>query len=135
MRAPSNGGGRIDAWFLVLAATCLIGGTGLGIGMGIAHDFELVPVHAHVNLLGWASLALFGLVYRVYPDLVRSRLALVHFGLAAPTAVLFPLGIYLAITQEQPALAIAASLLWFGGALAFLVNLLRMLAFPVPATA
>ncbi len=116
---------RIDLWFLLLASACMICGVALGIGMGIAHDFHLAPVHAHLNLLGWASLALFGLVYRAYPAMARGVLPKLHFGLTAPTAVLFPAGIYLSIEHQAPGVAIAASLLWFAGAVVFLVALAR----------
>ncbi len=40
--------------FIVGAAAALCG-MGLGIFMGISHDFSLTPVHAHVNLLGWVT--------------------------------------------------------------------------------
>ena len=66
---------RIDIYFLLLAAMSLVAGVVLGIWMGITHDFRFMPVHAHLNLLGWASQALFGLVYRAYPSLARARLA------------------------------------------------------------
>ena len=32
--------------------------------MGIAKDFTLTPVHAHLNLLGWVSMLLYGFFYR-----------------------------------------------------------------------
>jgi hypothetical protein len=44
---------RIDTAFLVLASACLIVGVCLGIYMGVKEDFQLVAVHAHVNLVGW----------------------------------------------------------------------------------
>ena len=120
---------RIDTFFVLTAAACLIGGVGMGIFMGIAHDFQFAPVHAHLNLLGWASLALFGLVYKAWPALAQSRLALAHFALSAPSALVFPAGIYLSIAHQSPALAIGASLLWLAGALAFFANLLRVFVF------
>ena len=55
---------RLPLLFLATAAFCLVCGVGMGIAMGITHDFHLAPVHAHLNLLGWASLALMGLTYR-----------------------------------------------------------------------
>jgi hypothetical protein len=116
---------NVDLKFLLLAAVMLTAGVGLGIRMGIAHDFLLAPVHAHINLVGWASLALFGIVYRLYPDMAGSRLAGLHFILAAPAALMFPIGIALSILAERPLLAIVASLLWFAGVLLFLVNLVR----------
>ena len=36
----------------------------LGIWMGMHEDFTLAPVHAHINLLGWVTLALYGLYHR-----------------------------------------------------------------------
>jgi hypothetical protein len=52
---------RLPLLFLATAAFCLVCGVGMGIAMGMAHDFHLAPVHAHLNLLGWTSLALMGL--------------------------------------------------------------------------
>ena len=48
---------RVDVYFLLLATLLLICGAVLGIVMGSREDFQLVPVHAHLNLAGWASLA------------------------------------------------------------------------------
>jgi hypothetical protein len=116
---------RLDLKFLLLAALMLIVGVGMGIHMGIAHDFRLAPVHAHINLVGWASLALFGIVYRLYPEMAKSPLAGLHFILAAPAAIMFPIGIALSILAERPLVAIVAALLWFAGVLLFLVQLVR----------
>src|SRR4051795_8297124 len=55
-------------------------GMGLGIAMAIARDHAAMPAHAHLNLLGWVSLFLFGLYYRLNPALDVSRLALVQVG-------------------------------------------------------
>jgi cbb3-type cytochrome oxidase subunit 1 len=120
---------RIDVSFLVLATVLLIVGIFLGIGMGIARDFQLVPVHAHVNLVGWTSMALFGLVYRAYPALAVSRLAVPHLALWALGALLFPVGIYLSVVHEILQVAIIGSAVWLLGALIFLGNLLRTLVF------
>jgi len=68
------------AW-LKLAVVYLILGIGLGIAMGASQDFTLRPVHAHLNLLGWTTMALAGLIYTVFPRAGASRLAKVHFWL------------------------------------------------------
>lgn len=69
-------GGRISQrrflmpiWaFCFLVGACAgIAGMALGIGMGLSQDFSLTPVHAHVNLLGWVSMMLYGLYYRGSP--------------------------------------------------------------------
>ena len=69
------------AIWLKLAVLYLIAGVALGIMMGASEDFTMRPVHAHINLLGWATMALAGLVYAVYPLAAASRLAKAHFWL------------------------------------------------------
>jgi hypothetical protein len=112
---------RIGLWFILLAGLCLIVGVSLGMWMGINKDFTLAPVHAHLNLLGWASLALFGLTYSAHPELGRSRLAAAHFALAAPSAMLFPYAIYRAIMLDDPSLSKIAAPMWFFGVLLFVI--------------
>ncbi len=92
----------------------------------VNEDLQLVAVHTHINLVGWASLALFGVIYRLYPELAASRLALVHFWLSAPSAVVFPVGINLAQVHQIHAVVIATSLLWLLGALVFFVVVARL---------
>jgi len=129
---------RVDLYFLLLATVLLICGATLGIVMGAREDFQLVPVHAHLNLAGWASLALFGLTYRAYPELAATALARWHFIVSATGSVLLPIGIGLAVLRAQPGLAILASILWLVGVLMFLVQLVRLAgrsdaAAPMPA--
>jgi hypothetical protein len=117
---------RVDVYFLLLATILLICGATLGIVMGAREDFQLVPVHAHLNLAGWASLALFGLAYRAYPELAAKKLARYHFMVSATASVLLPVGIGFAVLKASPGLAIFASILWLLGVLMFLVQLLRL---------
>ena len=117
---------RIDIAFLALASACLIVGSCLGIYMGIKEDFQLAAVHAHINLAGWASLALFGAIYRLHPELARQRMALLHFWLAAPGALFLPLGMYVVEFYGTPVLAVIGSLLWLAGALVFFGMIIRL---------
>lgn len=119
---------RVDVYFLLLATVLLICGAVLGIMMGVREDFQLVPVHAHLNLAGWVSLALFGLTYRAYPQLAMTSLARYHFIVSAVASILLPVGIGLAVLKNSPGLAIAASPLWLLGVLMFLVQLIRLVS-------
>jgi hypothetical protein len=47
-----------------IAALAGLTGMSLGIFMGLQQDFTLAPVHAHVNLLGWVTMSLYGLYHR-----------------------------------------------------------------------
>ncbi|WP_166039621.1 hypothetical protein [Sphingosinicella sp. YJ22] len=117
---------RIDIMFILLGALMLVCGVSMGIYMGIAHDFSLAPIHAHANLVGWVSLTLFGIVYRIFPELKERRMAATHLGFAAPAAIVFPFGIYLAIFAEWPFLSIVAALAWMVGCLIFLAQLIGL---------
>ena len=58
--------------WLRLAVVYLVIGVGLGIAMGMSGNHTQFPTHAHLNLLGWVSLALIGLTYRQFPDRRRT---------------------------------------------------------------
>jgi hypothetical protein len=118
---------RVDVYFLLLATVLLVSGAVLAIVMGAREDIQLTPVHAHLNLAGWASLALFGLTYRTYPELAATKLARYHFIVSATASVFLPIGIGFAVLRAQPTLAIFASILWLLGVLMFLAQLVRLL--------
>src|SRR5690242_16192071 len=67
--------------FISIAAVYFSIGVLMGMTMGIIHYFRLTSTHAHINLLGWVSTALFGLIYSVYPFAGQTKLAKVHFWL------------------------------------------------------
>jgi hypothetical protein len=64
-----------------------------GIAMGVAENFELMPAHSHLNLVGGVLLFLFGLYYRLVPEAGASRLALIQGWLHMIGALLFPGGL------------------------------------------
>ena len=69
--------------FLRLAVLFVLLGVCLGYWMGATHNFLVSPVHAHINLLGWVSMFLYGLFYRAFPEAARGVLPKIHLGLAA----------------------------------------------------
>jgi cbb3-type cytochrome oxidase subunit 1 len=71
-------------WFLRIAVLYIIAGVSLGIHMGASGDHSLYPLHAHLNLLGWVAMTLFGLFYRVVPAAAETKLAKVHFWIYVP---------------------------------------------------
>jgi phosphotransferase system glucose/maltose/N-acetylglucosamine-specific IIC component len=101
---------RYDLPFLIAALLCAVAGMAMGIVMGILHDFSLSPVHAHLNLVGFLALAVYGLIYRGWPELSASSLAPVQFWTAVIGALLLPIGIGISIKLGQPGVAIAGSL-------------------------
>lgn len=111
--------------WLKLAVLYLIVGIGIGIMMGATHNFTLRPVHAHINLLGWTTMALAGLTYSVFPEAGLSKLAKVHFWLAniSMPVMAVTLGLYLMGNEKiVPALA-ASEFVAAAGVLTFAANL------------
>lgn len=51
----------------------------LGLYMSMAHDYGLKGVHVHINLLGWCSFALAGVVYHLFPQISKNLFAKLHF--------------------------------------------------------
>lgn len=107
----------LSNWFLRLAVLYLVVGVTLGIVMGATQDHSLYPVHAHLNLLGWVSLALFGLFYRAIPAAAGGRLARAHFWIYVPAhlvqMVLLTL-LYCGLEAVEPALGLASVLVGLG---------------------
>lgn len=69
----------IDATYVAIGATWLVVGMALGIVMGATDDFRYMPVHAHINLVGFACHAIFGMAYRQWPSMKSSALASYQF--------------------------------------------------------
>lgn len=100
---------NIDRWFLRIAVIYALVAMTLGIVMGISEDHSQLPTHAHLNLVGWVSMALYALVYRQYPAAGQSRLALAHFWVANIGAVLLTVGVYTQMADMPSLMFIAIS--------------------------
>jgi len=56
----------------------VLGGMVWGLVMAISQDHSMMPAHAHLNLLGWVCLFMFGVFYHLHPETDRSRIALIQ---------------------------------------------------------
>lgn len=111
--------------WLKLSVIYLIVGVGLGIAMGATENFTLRPVHAHLNLLGWTTMALAGLIYTVYPKAASSRLARIHFWLHG-TAVPAMMGSLAALLLGHPGavpVLVASEIAAAAGVIVFACNI------------
>ena len=121
--------------FLKIAVVYLVIGAVLGFAMGISQKFVLVPVHAHVLLLGWASLALAGLVYHFYPAASTTRLARFHFWLHNIGLPLFMVGLGFLLTGNESAFlaVLVGATAVIVGLVLFAANVLLNVKSPSPA--
>jgi cbb3-type cytochrome oxidase subunit 1 len=60
------------------AVVLAVAGMVWGLVMAISGDHSTMPAHAHLILLGWVSLFLFGIFYHLHPSIDRSRTALIQ---------------------------------------------------------
>jgi hypothetical protein len=91
-----------------LAVVLVIVGMVWGMQMAISDDHSAFPAHAHLNLLGWVSLFLFGIYYRLHPGLERSKVALAQVWVWVVGTVIQAIGVGLVHTgtpQGEPAAA------------------------------
>ncbi len=116
--------------FLKIAAIYFTVGVLLGMTMGIMQDFRLASVHAHFNLLGWVSMALFGVIYHFYPKAADTRLAKTHFWLHNIGLPVMQIGLAIEIVSGNSVLlpaVIVSSLLIVVGVVLFTINLFLQL--------
>jgi hypothetical protein len=103
------------------AVVMVIAGMIWGIAMGISQDHSTMPAHAHLNLLGWVSLFLFGIYYHLHPVVDRSRLASLQVWIWIVGTIILTIGVALVHSGQvigEP-IAAAASLLVLADALVF----------------
>lgn len=90
------------------AVAFVVAGMIWGIVMAISGDHSAMPAHAHLNLLGWVSLFLFGIYYRLHPSLEGAKGAIIQiWGWIIGTIVL-AIGVGLVTTGHDSAEPIAA---------------------------
>jgi len=120
-----NEGVFVGNRFLRLAVVYAVLGVTLGIVMAASHNFTFRPVHAHLNLLGWASMGLFGLWYRSAPAAGETRLAKAHFwmhNVALPIQMITLAMFYSGNASVEPVLALASVVIGIGF-VCFAINL------------
>lgn len=112
--------------FFQIAVVYLVVGATLGLVMGIRQQFALAPVHAHLVLLGWATLALAGTIYHFYPAAAATRLARVHFWMHNLGLPAFMGGLALVLTGDGWAmpLTVTGAVTTLAGLFVFAANVL-----------
>ncbi|MFI4964750.1 MAG: hypothetical protein ACHP9T_05210 [Caulobacterales bacterium] len=111
---------RLPLAFFSAATLCVTAGMVWGAYMGSKQDFTMAPAHAHLNLVGWASLALMGTFYALTGK--GGRLGWLNFALST-AAVLVMVPFLTALLGGKPQAesgVIAGSVLAILGMLTFL---------------
>jgi hypothetical protein len=118
---------KISKMFFATAICFLIAGIVVGLKMSIAHDYTAVGAHAHINLLGWVTMAIFGAFHALNPQGAGTRLAKIQFYTYAGGVIVMTPALYLLLTGSpamEPIVAVA-SLVVFAGVLMFAAIVFR----------
>lgn len=92
----------IASFHLRAATVYALIGMAWGIHMGMSGDHTLFPAHAHLNLLGWVSVFLYGLFFAIFPGAAAGKLPVVHALVAHFGIVLMIPGVALAVSEVEP---------------------------------
>jgi hypothetical protein len=90
------------------AVVFVVAGMIWGLVMAISDDHSAMPAHAHLNLLGWVSLFMFGIYYRLHPWLEDARSASVQVWVWIVGTIILSIGVALVHTGHSVGNPIAA---------------------------
>jgi hypothetical protein len=127
---------NISNWFFRLAVLYLIAGISLGLFMAASHDHSMFPAHAHINLLGWVTMSIFAVFYRLWPAAAASKLAKVHFWIYVPAHFVQMVSLFMLMRGNasiEPVVAVSSIVVGIA-ILVFAVNLWKHTAVASTAT-
>lgn len=121
---------NVSRGFLVTGPLYLAVGLPFGMYMSATNDLAFLPLHAHLNLLGFTLMMVFGLTYHMLPEAGGSALARAHFWLhqAGTLVLLVMLALFLSGRIGESAMfpvAPLAELAVLAGVLIFALAMLR----------
>lgn len=109
---------EIDRAYVAVALLWSVAGMLLGLYMGIAADNKLLVMHVAILLPGFVTLAIFGMIYRLWPALKKPPLARAQFWITVASSAGIVVGSYLFATSGSvPLVAIASIAMIVGAAL------------------
>ncbi|HMO08778.1 MAG TPA: hypothetical protein PKD10_14190 [Paracoccaceae bacterium] len=111
--------------FLISAVGCALGAMVWGIQMAMSGDHLLAPAHAHLALVGWVTLSLFAIYYRLTPAANAAILARVHAAIALAGLASMAPGIAIAVQGGTPVFASLGAILTLTSMAIFFVTILR----------
>ncbi len=115
--------------FFTMAVIYSLIGMSLGLHMAMSQDHGQLPTHAHIMVLGWLMSAVFAVFYHLVPAAGTSRLATIHFWLAALSSLGMFIGLFILYGGNpsiEPLLA-ASAMAYFAATILFAFIALRAL--------
>lgn len=112
---------RLAELYFKSAVIFFIIGISIGLKMAISEDHTVIGAHAHCNLLGWVSMALFGGYYALNPKKAERRIAMIQYYVYTLGVAMMVPALYMMLEGNmamEPLVAVS-SLIVFAGVLLF----------------
>ena len=116
---------RLDRNFILLGLVWVVVGMIFGTWLGATNQMNYANSHAHLNLLGFVTSVLFGLLHWAYPALGKSRLALPQFAIYEVGVLVLVIGKILVDGGSETPLLYVGSIVTIIGAALMLVMFAR----------
>jgi hypothetical protein len=113
----------ISNLFFKTAIVFLVIGVAIGLQMAISGDHTVFGAHAHLNLLGWVTSAIFGGYYALNPAKATGKWPIAHYAVYTLGVVIMIPSLYMLLrgnTAFEPGVAVG-SIIAFIGILMFAV--------------
>ncbi len=101
----------VARYFMITGVLSVLAGMIWGIQMSASGDHGLSPAHAHLNLLGWVTCAIYAVYYHVVPTASDGPVPVVHLAVTVSGLILIVPGIVMALTGQGETLAKLGSVL------------------------
>ena len=119
---------KLDRAYILVGLCWVIVGMVYGVWLGATHQNNFANSHAHINLLGFVTSVLFGMLFWAFPGMARSRVAQWQFLIYEIGTVLLIIGKILVDRDGTETL-----LLQIGSTLVILGTLLMLWLFAAKA--
>ena len=114
--------------YMLTALFWLLAGMALGLWMGATNALQYRPLHITMMMLGFVLLAIYGAIFRLWPQLEMARFATLQFRFSTKGAFLMTIGTLNQVLGGSIVIDGIGSALAFGGAIVlvflFLTNAL-----------
>ena len=118
--------------YMLTALFWLLAGMALGLWMGATNAMQYRPLHITMMMLGFALLAIYGAIFRLWPQLEMARLATPQFWLSTVGVLLMNVGTLIQVLGGSIMIDGTGAALVFGGAIVlvflFLTNAFKPLS-------
>lgn len=94
-------------WLIRISAIYALIGALIGSDMAGRKDYDLVPGHAHILVVGWLTLVVYGIFYHVFKEISMKKIAKLHAWTSLIGGGLMPLMMLLYNKVENPVTLIA----------------------------